>query len=993
MSNTLKARFSAGLLICITLISCGQQHEEVSLPEFELKAGSPREIAFTDKGDAFWVTRTGGYHHSPWHGLTAAKRAYFEDLFIEANGDLLPREKALVTVSPAALVREYPKLGIRETWTLLDTSRSLLLVLEAEKAMDWGVQPAILGGNKAEDFDITAEGQVLKVHLKSVEDLPASYPYLTIWFSHDMVWEPAVPPEHSLFTAYLTPHARYSTSHRLAILVRLSREDLDLQVSPGWMAAQRSNRSKRLNERLARTTVTSNLAELDQAITWAHASLDALIMNQMGRGIYAGLPWFDDYWGRDLFISFPGAILVAGDWRTAREILRDFATYQDRDPESRTFGRIPNRAQPGDIIYNTTDGTPWFVRSVWDYLRYSGDQEFLSEIWPAVRLATEGALQNWIDEDGLLRHDDADTWMDAKGGQGPWSPRGDRAIDIQFLWRDQLNVTRLMAEVQGDAEMAAQCIAATQKLNVALEGFFFPGTEILVDHLNADGSQDLQQRPNALLIPPVLGPTANFGTFAALAPELVTAEGVLSLAQDDPNFHPYHQMPGRYVKDAAYHNGIIWNWNAGPVMTHAIAFRQYEMARLLFHDLTHELLERGAVGTLAEVKDAWPRSKGEPVNLSGTFSQAWSLAEYLRVFYQDILGFRPDLTRPEHPRVSLKPRLFEAMQDIRFNGLIGEDTWQVRYLNDPDFFAVDIERESRDAITLEISLDNGTEIKQLQFTWSGDRLRIRYERGMGQWTLPESLTDVHMSAVPAEPVLNSVPLAVVDMEIEVPALKGPEHRLLTTVEVQQKGGEVIRRVLDRPGDDRGSNGRFTYPTNPQFQDGIADIQTLEVFEGADFYRFVLGFRNLVDPGWHPEFGYQLTYASMAIDLPDRRGNRNIGRNSRDSWQDGVRADYIIHVSGAIRVSDHKHRTLAEYLPATASDAIGDIATGKVTFSLPKDLIKADLRSSRLQVAVGLQDDHGGAGLGDFRDVKPQAGEWWGGGNTEGGSNVYDWLID
>ena len=79
--------------------------------DFQLEPGSNREIAYTDKQDAHWVTRAGGYNSSPWHGLTALKRGYLEDLFISVEGVLLPREEALVTITPASLIRSYPSLG------------------------------------------------------------------------------------------------------------------------------------------------------------------------------------------------------------------------------------------------------------------------------------------------------------------------------------------------------------------------------------------------------------------------------------------------------------------------------------------------------------------------------------------------------------------------------------------------------------------------------------------------------------------------------------------------------------------------------------------------------------------------------------------------------------------------------------------------------------------------------------------------------------------
>ncbi len=74
------------VVITIILSHCAD-NEHIVPKAFELSPGSHREIAYTDKQDAHWVTRAGGYNNSPWHGLTASKRGYFEDLYISAGGN------------------------------------------------------------------------------------------------------------------------------------------------------------------------------------------------------------------------------------------------------------------------------------------------------------------------------------------------------------------------------------------------------------------------------------------------------------------------------------------------------------------------------------------------------------------------------------------------------------------------------------------------------------------------------------------------------------------------------------------------------------------------------------------------------------------------------------------------------------------------------------------------------------------------------------------
>ncbi|NQV15217.1 hypothetical protein HQ531_07145 [bacterium] len=977
------------LLIISILMNCSVDSKE-PLPHMKLKPGSEREIAYTDKQDAFWVTRSGGYNSSPWHGLTASKRAYFEDLFIYADGHLLPREMAVVDVDPARLIREYPDLGIRSTWSLIDNKRTLMIQLEAESATDWKIQPAILGGSAADDFEIKCSEREMNIHIKRLAHMTSSYPYLKIWFSQPMQWQDAESPDLQLYTAFLTQRAEYSASHRLVIMISLHDKPADLDIQPSHIESARSDRYNRLKSRLQRTRFISNNAELDAAIAWAHASLDALIMKQMGKGIYAGLPWFDDYWGRDTFISFAGGVLVSGGFEDAREILLSFADLQNTKADDPNYGRIPNRAQPEDIIYNTTDGTPWFVRSVWDYFRYTGDLDFLSGMWPGIRLATEGALLNWTDESGLLRHADADTWMDARGPDGPWSPRGNRAIDIQFIWRDQLEITRRLAKLYGETEFEQDLIKILAKLETGLKTFISVDGSYMVDHLNADNSQDQQIRPNIFLVPALFQETCDWSSFKTLAPQLVSLEGVLSLSQDDSNFHPYHHLAGLYVQDAAYHNGIIWTWNSAATITPATNFHQYQYVQAIHDKLTDQIINRGSIGTISELTDAWPRD-GD-TRLSGTFSQAWSLAEYLRSFYQDILGVQPDLSES---KVRIAPRLLAGMEQINFAVPLGTDSWDINYTDTKSGLDISIVRTNSQKIDLLFEVLHGSNLSRLNLSWPGTQIHIRFEKQMGQWSVPGDIEDYQMSTEAIDIPMNSLAFVALDTNRVVPVLLGPKHRLLDADEVVQSegSGKTLLRVTDPEHDDRGDSGSYVYPSNPQFGSGIADIISAEIGVSDQSYHFELQFSNLVDPGWHPEYGYQLTYTAIGISYNSQTGIRELGKNSKALFKSGFRADQILYICGGLLLVDGDHHPVAEYMPRSPKGALGSSITEKVRFRMPKEIFEGDLADARFQVAVGCQDDHGGAGIGDFREVESNVSEWTGGGKINGeGSNVYDWLL-
>ncbi len=136
---------------------------------------------------------------------------------------------------------------------------------------------------------------------------------------------------------------------------------------------------------LAESTVHTEDTRFNQGFAWARLSLDALVMQQHGPGIFAGLPWFNNYWGRDSFISLAGTALATGRWEEAATLLDSFARFQDTDAGSPTYGRIPNQVSNNGVSYNTADGTPWFVLQADALRRRWSDAAFAARFWPIVQ--------------------------------------------------------------------------------------------------------------------------------------------------------------------------------------------------------------------------------------------------------------------------------------------------------------------------------------------------------------------------------------------------------------------------------------------------------------------------------------------------------------------------------------------------------------------------------------------------------------------------------
>ena len=92
----------------------------------------------------------------------------------------------------------------------------------------------------------------------------------------------------------------------------------------------------------------------------------------------ANRDWFLEEWGRDTFISFTGILLVTKRFDEAKQVVRDFATYEKN-------GLIPNRIKKNTIEYNSVGAPLWFIQAMKSYWKYTGDCNFVTEMLPVLK--------------------------------------------------------------------------------------------------------------------------------------------------------------------------------------------------------------------------------------------------------------------------------------------------------------------------------------------------------------------------------------------------------------------------------------------------------------------------------------------------------------------------------------------------------------------------------------------------------------------------------
>lgn len=599
-------------------------------------------------------------HHQGWH------LGGFASL---VNGELNDKQHAeKARLMPFGIEHHYP--GSRDCFSLIHNQRMAYFNVDSEQAAHLSIVPELnisLSHSDIESVDnvvvisvnpdqcpegcprfvaISADQPIAAQEL-SVTDFPQLEQAMGLSTSNTNWMLTAIEPCKSL-TVYLC------FAHDKQQVINAAKT---ASINNGYQQYK-----KELYQFLTSNYLWTSDLEYNRAVMWARLASRTFVSKEFGRGIWAGLPWFKDCWGRDTFIALSGTCLVNGQFKQAREIIDNFASMQMTDPDSLNLGRIPNRVtSKTNIIYNTTDGTPWLIREIGEYIDYSGDDEYAKAIYPMVKRFIQGVEKHYLDSDGLIKHRHPDTWMDAKiEGQIPWSPRGPKANDIQALWYESLQVAKQLAELNQDSEYIDHLHSLLSQVTSSFSDKFWDGDQLrLADRLGENDVADYSVRPNQLMtltIPQttkLVSPDVGQYMVKNCVEQLLFPWGICSLDQYHQDFHPYHDNRSEYHKDAAYHNGTIWGWNAGFTVSALVQYDQQDLAYRLSKNLAKQLLGQGHRGTMSENLDAFQADEDNLIE-SGTYAQAWSVSEYARNAQQDYLGFKPLLSVS---KIKLTPRL------------------------------------------------------------------------------------------------------------------------------------------------------------------------------------------------------------------------------------------------------------------------------------------------------------------------------------------------
>ena len=376
-----------------------------------------------------------------------------------------------------------------------------------------------------------------------------------------------------------------------------------------------------------------SLSRLGEILCKQAAQFIVKVPGKTSPSIIAGYHWFAE-WGRDTFIAFPGLFLSSGNFQAGKALLLAWRKLLHK-------GLLPNTTI--DLSYNSLDAVLWYVICLWQYYQKTRDQQFLIEI-NFLGLITEvwdnfvtGSNQVKLDDFGFLNDlnlDQALTWMDAKVNNRPVIDRSGRAVEIQALWYNFLEIATRVKKLLNDPK-DLEVIKFTQtKLKTYFQQFFWLDKWQCLNDCVADRKKEIRLTPNQLIVLALpfslLNPVQAKKVLKFCQQHFLTEVGLKTLLANDPNFHKYYRGD-QNARDQAYHQGTIWPFLLGVYLKAYLQVNNYAKTAKAY---VRKSLGKFLLNLQEQNLDYVPELfEAQTFLAKGCISQCWSAACLLEVIY------------------------------------------------------------------------------------------------------------------------------------------------------------------------------------------------------------------------------------------------------------------------------------------------------------------------------------------------------------------------
>jgi len=349
--------------------------------------------------------------------------------------------------------------------------------------------------------------------------------------------------------------------------------------------------------------------------------------------ILSGFPWFVQSWARDTFISLPGLTLAVGDIQTCKDVL-------DTMSKELKGCLFPNADNGVDSEYNSVDAPLWYFWAIQQYVGFTGKyEEAWSEYGKKMVKILEGYREGTIYNIGMRANSlifsgvpgKSLTWMDAISNGRPVTPRIGYDVEVNALWYNAILFSLELADIAGDKKFISQWQQMIDKVKKSFVDTFWDEQKgYLADYVDGE-FKDWSVRPNQIFAASLpfspLNEEQKKQVLDIVQRDLLTPRGLRTLSPRNPNYK------GEYIgnqesRDLAYHQGTAWPWLIGHFCEAYLRIHKQtgvSLVKKLYLGFEEETAKYG-IGTISEIYDGNP-----PHEARGSVSQAWSVAELLRI--------------------------------------------------------------------------------------------------------------------------------------------------------------------------------------------------------------------------------------------------------------------------------------------------------------------------------------------------------------------------
>ncbi len=350
--------------------------------------------------------------------------------------------------------------------------------------------------------------------------------------------------------------------------------------------------------------------------------------------LIAGYHWFSIH-GRDTFVALPGLTLPEGDTDT-------FLKVTDTMVKMMQGEFFPNDRIGNHCDYNSVDAPLWFFRALQQYVSFTEDFE---TIWKKYEKPMKKILDGYSNgtsysihmlDNGLLwagNDKDALTWMNTVVDGKPVINRNGLAVEVNALWYNAICFFSEICGKVGKKSIANKWQKVADKIKISFVNTFWDEKAGYLADVVRDNYKDMAVRPNQLFAASFpyspLSDELKYNVIQKVRKELLTPRGIRTLSPKNVNYKGKYSG-NIYERDQAYHQGSAFPWLLGHfaeayLKLHGKSGVSY--IRSMLYNFEEEMTNVG-IGTISELYYGNPPQKGK-----GAISQAWSVAELLRINY------------------------------------------------------------------------------------------------------------------------------------------------------------------------------------------------------------------------------------------------------------------------------------------------------------------------------------------------------------------------